>query len=94
MLLLREQETTTQVKMARSPAGGRRWVSLNPGQLLLTDFSIPKINMPTMWMGFTLYTRNKNFHGTGVTEPKNSVLLLRDFEKKSQVTFGQSGQVH
>jgi hypothetical protein len=29
------------------------------------------------------YPRNKNFHGTGLMEPNNSILLLRDFEKKN-----------
>lgn len=62
-------------KMVRKSAGGRRWVPLHLGQSPLSDFSIPKVNMP-------IYPRNKNFHGTGVMEPSNYILLLRDFDKK------------
>lgn len=69
-------------RMVRNSAGGRSNVSLHRGQSLLSDFLIPKVYMPTMWMGFILYPRNKNFHGTGVMEPNNSILLLRDFGGK------------
>lgn len=102
MLLQREQSPDAGTS-ALSQAGGKRWFETlkRAGDGCHCTQEVPFVRFldskgqdANQVDGFHSIPEKQEFHGNVVTKPSHSILLLRDFEKKSQVTFGQFGQVH